>query len=166
MPSIRVNQENNTGIHFVTFTVKKWYYLFDRHNRWDILLNSLKYCQKNKELKIYTYVFMLNHLHLIVQNDDLSGFIRDFKRFTSKELRKNITETEPNVLDLFQENEEFIFWKKTNMPEFIENERFFLQKKNYIEENPVKKKYVDKAEYWRYSSANPGQELVLTSIYE
>ena len=166
MPSIRVNKDNNTGIHFVTFTVKNWYYVFDRHNRWEILLNSLKHCKENKGLKIYAYVFMLNHLHLIIQNDDLAGFIRDFKKFTSKEIKKNIIETETNILDLFQESGEFIFWKKTNMPEFIENERFFMQKKIYIEENPVKKRYVEKPEHWYYSSANKNQPLKLNTIYE
>ena len=33
------------------------------------------------------YVFMLNHLHLIATSPDVAGFLRDFKRFTSKQLR-------------------------------------------------------------------------------
>jgi len=64
MPSIRVPKELKEEIFFLTFTVYRWYYLFDRHNRWDILIDSLKYCQANKGLKIYHFVFMLNHLHL------------------------------------------------------------------------------------------------------
>lgn len=46
MPSVKISKESNSGIYFLTFTVNKWYYLFDRHNRWDILADSLKYCQK------------------------------------------------------------------------------------------------------------------------
>ncbi len=145
----------NKGIYFLTFTVLRWYYLFDRHNRWDILLESLRYCQKQKGLKVYGWVFMLNHLHLIARSDDVIGFVRDFKKFTSKELKKNIQATEPTVLDLFEEGEKYEFWQKTNMPEMIESEAFFLQKLQYIENNPVKKKYVKKPEDWIYSSANP-----------
>lgn len=88
MPSVRINKELNQRIYFLTFTVKRWYYLFDRHKRWDILLASLRYCQKNKELKIYHWVFMLNHIHLIAKSEDMIGFVRDFKTFTSKELKK------------------------------------------------------------------------------
>ncbi|MCR4318815.1 MAG: hypothetical protein NUV74_00565 [Candidatus Brocadiaceae bacterium] len=57
MPSVRINKEINQGIYFLTLTVKRWYYLFDRHHRWDILLDSLRYCQKNKGLKIYHWVY-------------------------------------------------------------------------------------------------------------
>ncbi len=100
MPSIRINKQLNEGIYFLTFTVKRWYYLFDRHNRWDILLKFLKYCQKNKGLLIYNWVFMLNHIHLIVRNVYIIGFVRDFKTFTSKELKRNILATEPNILNV------------------------------------------------------------------
>ena len=37
---------------------------------------------------------MLNHIHLIVNNTDMIGFVRDFKTFTSKELKKNISRIE------------------------------------------------------------------------
>jgi hypothetical protein len=38
---------------------------------------------------------MLNHMHLIVESKDVAGFIRDFKSFTSKALKRNIQATEP-----------------------------------------------------------------------
>jgi len=107
--SIRVNKAMKEGVYFLTFTIKRWYYLFDRHNRWHILLDSLKYCQKNKGLKIFNWVFMLNHIHLIVYYNDIIGFIRDFKTFTSKKIKKNILATEPNVLSLFEENGKYDF---------------------------------------------------------
>ena len=74
MPSVRVSKELKEEIFFLTFTVHRWYYLFDRHNRWDILIDSLKYCQANKGLQIYHFVFMLNHLHLIAKSSDMIGF--------------------------------------------------------------------------------------------
>ena len=65
MSSIRILKEFNNQTHFITFTVKNWYYLFDRHNRFEILEKSFVYCQKYKNLKIYAYVFILNHIHFI-----------------------------------------------------------------------------------------------------
>ena len=166
MPSVRINKDAKYGIYFLTLTVKRWYYLFDRHNRWEILLDSLKYCQKNKGLKIYQWVFMLNHIHLIVKSEDAAGFVRDFKTFTSKELKKNILATEPNLLKLFEEDGRYQFWQKTNMPELITSEAFYLEKARYLQHNPVRKGYVRKAEYWVYSSANKDEHLLeLESVY-
>lgn len=165
MPSIKISKELNQEIYFVTFTIKNWYYIFDRHKRWDILLESLEYCQKFKKLKIYAWVFMLNHIHLIIQNDDVSGFVRDFKTFTSKEIKKNILATEPKVLKIFEgEDGKYEFWQKNNMPKLIESENYFLQKKNYIKENPVRRFYVKNSQDWIYSSANEERLLELEDI--
>jgi REP element-mobilizing transposase RayT len=152
MPSIRVNKELNEGTYFLTFTVKNWYYIFDRHNRFQILSNSIQYCQKNKDLKLYAY------------------FVRDFKKFTSKEIQKNIIATEPSILKLFQVQNRgtepaYEFWQKTNMPKLIESEKYFFQKANYIHENPMRKQYVANPEYWLWSSANP-QSVIKTEVIE
>jgi putative transposase len=101
MPSRRVAAELNAGTYFLTLTVQRWYYLFDRHNRWQILSDSIRYCQDNKGLELNGYVFMLNHIHLIATSPDMAGFLRDFKRFTSGQFRRNLEATEPNVLKLF-----------------------------------------------------------------
>ena len=85
-----IHKENNNLMYFLTFVVKNWYYLFDRNNRFSILSNTLKFFQENKGLKIYGYVFMLNHIHLIIQSNDVIGFVRDFKRWTSRELKSNL----------------------------------------------------------------------------
>jgi len=58
---------------------------------------------------------MLNHLHLIASSSDMIAFVRDFKKFTSKEIQKNIIATEPNALKLFQvDKNKYEFWQKTN----------------------------------------------------
>lgn len=85
MPSKKINKEFNDSMYYLTFTVWRWYYMFDRYNRWEILADSLKYCIENKGLKLIAFVFMLNHVHLIVFSTDITGFVRDFKRFTTKE---------------------------------------------------------------------------------
>lgn len=156
MPSPRISKELNAGIYFFTFTVKRWYYLFDRHNRWKIIADSLEYCRSHKQLKIYGFVFMLNHVHLVVASPDMAGFVRDFKRHTSREIHKNIVATEPNIEKLFLELDgACAVWQETNMPVCLETEKVFFQKLNYVHENPVRKNYVMRAEDWYWSSANP-----------
>ncbi|TLD40229.1 MAG: transposase [Candidatus Jettenia ecosi] len=146
MPSVRISKEYISGIYYLTFTVRNWYYLFDRHHRFEILADSLTYCQKHKGLKLYAYVFMLNHVHLIASAPDMIAFVRDFKKFTSKEMQKNIIATEPNVLRLFDRgNSAYEFWEKTNMPKVIKSEAYVIQKINYIHANPVRKTVREKS---------------------
>lgn len=165
MPSTRISIGAASGVYYLTFTVKNWYYLFDRHNRFGLLSDSVKYCQSHKGLKVYAYVFMLNHVHLIATAPDMIAFVRDFKKFTSKEIHKSIIANEPNVLTLFEKDEGgFEFWAKTNMPKVIENERYLLQKVNYIHDNPVRKQYVNRPEDWVWSSANPESEIKVESV--
>jgi putative transposase len=155
MPSLRVHKNNNSSIYYLTFTVHNWYYLFDRYHRWEILSDSLQYCMKNKGLKLYGFVFMLNHIHFIVSSSDISGFIRNFKKYTSKQLKENLIKTEPNVLKLFIDDDGvYEFWQKTNMPLIVESKSFFLQKLSYLYQNPVKKQYVLEPQDWYWSSAN------------
>ena len=139
MPSLRISKELKDQIYFVTFTVKNWYYLFDRHNRFQILEDSFVYCQKHKKLDIYAFVFMLNHLHFIGSAPDLGSVIRDMKTFLSKEIQRNILATEPTVLRIFEKDGKYNFWDNTNCPKLIVSEKFFNQKVEYIHNNPVYK---------------------------
>ena len=107
------------------------------------------------------------NLHLIIKSPDISGFIRDFKRHTSREIHKNIVAAEPTIEKLFEEPDKtYTIWQNTNMPIIIENEKVFLQKLNYIQENPVRKNYVQQAEHWYWSSVNPKCELKANDINE
>ncbi len=167
MPSLRINKSFNDQIHFVTFTTKNWYYLFDRHDRFKILEKSFVYCQKQKALKVFAFVFMLNHLHFIASAPNLGATVRDMKTFLSKELQKNIIATEPNILNLFEDKDGYQIWQKTNAPKYIETENFFKQKKEYIHMNPVLKQYVHEPEDWRWSSFSKIPTAIqISSIYD
>ncbi len=113
---------------------------------------------------MYYYVFMLDHIHLIASAPDMIAFVRDFKKFTSKEIQKNIIATEPNVLSLFDIDNRYEFWEKTNMPKVIKSESYLFQKIKYIHANPVRKQYVKKPEDWVWSSANTESKIIVESI--
>jgi len=49
---------------------------------------------------------------------------------------------------------DFQFWQEGVHAEMVFNENIMREKLKYIHENPVKRGYVDRAEYWRYSSAS------------
>jgi len=155
MPQARIRRELTSGVYFVTPTVWNWYYVFDRHDRWQILADSIRYLQERRGLVVHAYVFMLNHIHLILEAEDTIAALRDFKRHTSREIKANIAHTEPKVLALFVTPDGgFRFWKEDNKPKRIESVKFYLQKMRYIENNPVFKGYVERPEHWKWSSAN------------
>jgi REP element-mobilizing transposase RayT len=74
MPSQRVAADLNAETYYLTLTIQRWYYLFDRYNRWRILAGSLRYCQENKRFELNGTIFMLNHIHLIATSPDMAGF--------------------------------------------------------------------------------------------
>src|SRR5665647_972543 len=91
------NQIESNSIYFLAMTVMDWVDIFTREDYRYIIIDSLKYCQKEKGLEIYTWCLMTNHLHLIASGKEngqftLSDILRDFKKFTSKAIIEKIKE--------------------------------------------------------------------------
>lgn len=159
--------QNQNAIHFITFSVVGWIDLLEHRKYKDIVVDSLAYCQKEKGLVIYAYVIMSNHIHLLVKAKvgfELSGILRDFKRYTSRQLTKHL-DADRNVrhawmLRLFQEegsrniyNWNYQVWRNDNHPIEIWSQKFFTQKRDYIHKNPVEAGIVASPEDYIYSSA-------------
>ena len=95
---------NQAAVHFVTFAVVEWIDVFTRKDYQDIVLDSVRHCQDKKGLLLHAWCLMSNHLHLIVsaKENNLSDILRDFKKFTSKQIIKAIQDNEhesPESLD-------------------------------------------------------------------
>jgi REP element-mobilizing transposase RayT len=110
---------------------------------------------------------MPSHLHLIVSAKGeytLPEIMRDFKKFTSKAILKQIQE-EPEsrrewMLKYFSEtaeplkrNEKFKFWQDGLHAVEIFSSNFFWEKLDYIHNNPVEEMIVAKPEDYLFSSA-------------
>ena len=153
-----------TSVYFCTCTIVGWQVVFKEEKYFQIIIDSLKYCQANKGLILYGYVIMLNHLHLIVsykENTMLPDIMRDFKRHTSKHIADSlIKDNEKLLLYVFRKAAErhrkkirYKIWRDAYHPKAVFSEKFFNQKLRYIHTNPVKKGFVSRAEDWKYSSA-------------
>ncbi len=162
MPIPKLPNEYYGETYFLTLTTIEWINIFTKQRYFEILFDALNYCQNEKGMQVFAYVFMTNHIHLIVSNkkEKLSENIRDYKSYTTREILKELkSDGRQYILRLikssFKKKSENFFqvWQKDNYPELIESEKFFLQKVEYIHNNPVKKNYVKKPEDWVYSSA-------------
>ena len=157
------------GCHFVTFTVVNWIDLFIRNEYRQILLDSLNYCQQHKGLIVHAWCIMTSHVHLIVsaaEEKELSAIIRDFKSFTSKELKKCIHENPREsrkkwLLWMFQRagqknqrNLDFQLWQQHNHPVELSTNEMIDQRLDYIHNNPVEAGFVDDPVAWEWSSCS------------
>lgn len=146
--------------HFITVTVLHWIPVFTRPATVDILLESLRYLMK-EGLKVYAYVILENHMHLLVQSNQLNKDIARFKSFTAKRLIRYLDENNVKTIleqlafykKAHKDDRAYQFWQEGVHPEWIQNEAMMQQKVEYIHQNPVKRGYVNEAEHWRYSSA-------------
>lgn len=154
--------------YFLTMTVVNWIDVFTRPVYKQIIVDSLKYNQDNKGLIIYAWCLMSNHLHLIAEadnNHNLSDILRDFKKFTSKAIVKEIQEnpeesrkkwmlSEFEFAGRYKSNiKNYKFWQEGNETKEIHTNSFLEQKLEYIHENPVTSEIVEIAEDYLYSSA-------------
>jgi REP element-mobilizing transposase RayT len=51
--------------YFVTITIVGWIDIFTRPEQKHAIIESLRYCQKEKGLEIYAYCLMSSHLHMV-----------------------------------------------------------------------------------------------------
>jgi len=157
------------SVYFLTMTVVDWVDIFTREDYRYIIIDSLKYCQKEKGLEVYAWCLMTNHLHLIASAKEnepfsLSDILRDFKKFTSKAIVAKIKEIPESrrkwLLDRFEfagkynnKIEFYKFWQDGNDPKEIYSAEFLQQKIAYIHDNPVRAGWVNEPQHYKYSSA-------------
>ena len=161
---------DSTIPHFLTLTLVEWVDLFTREKYRQIIIDSLKFSIREKGLVLHAYVIMSNHVHLIASvksdNLDLSNIIRDLKRFTAREIYKQVKEDKSEsrrewLLDRFSFEAKrsgrakyFKVWKDDNHAVDLSNNNIdIFNKIDYIHYNPVSGGWVNNPEEFLYSSA-------------
>ena len=158
--------KNQEAPYYLTFQIVYWIDLFSRKSYRDIVIESLKHCQKQKGLEIFAWVIMSNHVHIIARSttNDLSGTIRDFKKYTSKKIIEEIERSAESrkewMLRLFihaakRQNKkgDYQVWTHENHAIELFGNDFIQSKVEYIHNNPIRAGIVNKAEEYNYSSA-------------
>ena len=94
--STKYKFRNEEGLYFVSTAIVYWIDVFTRKIYKDLVIESLKYCIKEKGLVVYAYVIMSNHIHLILSKENtkntFSDILRDFKKYTAMQIIKSIKE--------------------------------------------------------------------------
>lgn len=159
---------NDGHAYFISFAVINWIDLFTRTTYCKTVLDSLTYCEQNKGLELYAYCIMPSHIHMIISSnkEPLEDIMRDFKSFTSRKLKEEISNNPVEsrrewMLSMMKEigsksahHQGFQLWQEGNHPIELSTAAITQQKLNYIHNNPVEAGLVYKPEDWRYSSAS------------
>jgi putative transposase len=123
--------------HFVTFSCyHRLPYLSERLR--DIFLSSLERTRTNYSLRVYGYVVMPEHVHLLVSEPDVEM------------LSKSIQALKISVARLAAPVSPF--WQKRYYDHNVRDYESFVEKLNYIHQNPVKRGLCERPEDWRWSS--------------
>jgi putative transposase len=158
---------DNDKLYFISFAVVYWIDLFIRKEYKDILIDSWKYCQKEKDLEIYGWCIMSSHVHMIVGTKErpLDKIVGEMKSFTSRSLRKAIEEHTGEsrkewILWMMKRaglkngnNKDWQLWQQHNQPIELLTIEMFYQKLQYTHYNPVEAGFVEHEEDYWYSSA-------------
>lgn len=153
-----------TSVYYVTFSIVDWLPVFVNQRTCGIVTDSLTFCHREKGLRINAFVIMPTHLHAIVFHADFNSeklqlALNDFRKFTGRQLSDDVSRSAPACFLTALEgaaatDRDRRFWQPTRHPVGIETQQFWLQKLNYLHDNPCRKGLVRRPEHWRFSSAS------------
>ena len=145
---------------FITTTFNDWIPLFINDNYYMIVVDSIKYCLIKYDVELISYVLMPTHIHMVLfynEKIDVSGFMRDMKKYTSVKIRNLLTkesrEKELDKIRYYKNGQKFKVWKDRFDCVIIKHSKVLLTKIRYIHNNPLRKGLVEKDEDWKHSSA-------------
>src|SRR5665647_3697448 len=160
--------EQTEGLYYITFTCTKWLPLFEITNGYDMVYKWFNYL-KSKNHFAKGYVIMPNHLHVLIDfcasSQSINTIISNGKRFMAYDIVKRLQERKEN--DILNKLQGFVIrpdkdrGKKHQVFERsfdckpITTQHFFLEKLNYIHNNPCSGvwKLVDNPVDYKHSSA-------------
>ncbi len=144
---------------FFTATNLEWKKLLTPDKDKDIIISSMRFLVKDKRVKIFSFVIMENHIHLIWQmllDNDPEAVQRDFLKYIAQRIQKDLQRNHPDVLAYFKVNtkdREYQFWERNSLSVELRTHPVFLQKLEYIHWNTVKAAICKLPEEYKYSSA-------------
>jgi len=152
-------------LYFVTSGTVQHRHLFRRDVMKRLVVDNLDCMRLRKRLKLYAFVVMPNHVHLIVQcrmEDPLADVVRDLKkRIADRLIRHYQVEDNQAALDFLasavarSSKQRYKVWEDGYNAKDIFSAEFLRQKMNYVHNNPCQPRWnlVEHPEDYAWSSA-------------
>lgn len=159
----------DNAVHHITGTVHQWQPILLFSPIIDIIMDELIRKTNRWDAKIWGYVIMPEHFHLMIQSEygeNVRRFLHGFRRYTSGRIKVVIEESnedfdrfckinnlQPNLFyGRAGEKSVFRFWKAKPRVFPLTKENEIKRKLDYIHNNPVRRGLVKSPDEWRYSS--------------
>ncbi len=94
----------NIGLYpfyFITTTMVDWLHLLLDDSYYTVLSESMNFCCDKYNARVYGYVWMPNHIHCLLYFEDsllMPSMLRDFKKFTSGQIRRKLEQDKHKIL--------------------------------------------------------------------
>jgi putative transposase len=129
--------------HFLTFSCyQRQPFLSDGTLR-DLFLNSLELIRRRYRLRVFGYVVMPEHIHLLLSEPERASLA------TAIQALKVSVSRRAGVRGLHQDG---AFWQKRYYDHNVHNYKSFAEKLRYIHRNPVKRGLCASPLDWNWSS--------------
>jgi putative transposase len=123
------------------------------------IMDSLRFLSIKNRVIVYGFVVMSNHFHLIWQmlgNNNREYVQRDFLKYTDQQILKRLRDEKSDLqkeLLVDAKDRMHQVWERNSLSVPLWSPKVFLQKLEYIHENPVKAGLCKYPEDYKYSSA-------------
>lgn len=146
---------------FVTITCLNWLPFLRNDVHKEIIIEALQNRIRRNQVRVYAFVIMPNHMHLIWQlHDEIvrEDFQRDFLKFTARSLLAFMMMNDDPLFHstpVIAADRKRQIWERNSLWIDLYTEKVFLQKLKYIHNNPLQGKWrlAELPELYRYSSA-------------
>ncbi|KAA9326043.1 transposase [Adhaeribacter soli] len=148
-------------VYFWTSTILDWKPLLLHHTSKAIIVNSLKHLHAKGKIRIYGFVIMPNHVHLLWEMIAMNGKempYASFQKFTAHEFQKELRSTNPSLLSEFEVDEperKYRFWQRDPLAFPVNSKTMAEQKLQYLHLNPLQAHWnlAKRPEAYMFSSA-------------
>ena len=144
---------------FFTATILEWKQLLKQNKYKDEIIKSLQVLVKETRIRLFAFVIMSNHFHLIWQalpENTPVTIQHSLLSFTAHQFKSDLQKYHPLVLPHFKvksKDRAYQFWERNPLGIDLFSHEVFIQKLDYIHWNPVKAGLCTFPEEYYYSSA-------------
>jgi putative transposase len=135
-------------IYFYTASILDWKCILNDETRQNIILSSIQYLTELNAVKVYAFVIMPNHIHIIWQplsNEKVKNVQLSFMKFTAQKMLFQLQDSKYPQIDDFlvdKKDRKYQIWQRNPLAVELYSRKVIEQKLDYIHNNPVQGKWM------------------------
>jgi putative transposase len=158
----RNSRMNLDNVYFWTDTIKDWKHLLKQDKYKQLIIECLQDLTQKKLIKVYGFVIMPNHIHIIWELLSMNGKEMphaSFNKQTAHLITKDLKTNHPAVLSYFEVQDKersYRIWQRDPLAILMDSKSKLIQKLNYIHNNPLNERWnlAESPEMYIWSSAS------------